>query len=145
MTLYQVPKDLKDYHGCGKAWAAIKDGQVVALRYMGDCPRDWPDKPAWIAAVEQAADGLDESFLPTAGSSKALTAIAQAASACEDCPAPPRRERYRPAELLSMARAALAAADTANFAAYRRKCREELAKLGEVVSGECSCFEFMAR
>jgi len=26
----------KDYHGCGKAWAAINDGKIVSLRYMGD-------------------------------------------------------------------------------------------------------------
>jgi hypothetical protein len=47
-------------------------------------------------------------------------------------------------ELLAMARAALAAADAASFRLYRAKCREELAKLGEVKSGMCSCTEFCA-
>lgn len=32
----QVPSEI--YRGCGRAWAAIAGGKVVALRYMGAMP-----------------------------------------------------------------------------------------------------------
>ena len=147
MDVFQLRSDCleKEYHGCGKAWAAIKDGQVVALRYMGDYPLDWRDQPEWIKAFQQAAIDLGECFLLTTndGSTK-LAAIAAAAEACADCPRPPRHRRYRPTELLTMARAARAAAEAASFQVYRARCREELAQLGEVKSGMCSCHEFCA-
>lgn len=145
MQTYEIARELVDYRGAGKAWAAVADGRVVALRYMDAAPLDWPDKPAWVAAVEQTAAGLDESLLPVAHGSQTLARVAQAAQACEDCPTPPRRSRYRPAELLTMARAALAAAHQAAFAAHRTRCREELSLLGEVRSGLCSCYEFVCR
>lgn len=25
-----------DYHGCGRAWVAVAEGKIVAIRYMGD-------------------------------------------------------------------------------------------------------------
>jgi hypothetical protein len=138
----------RDYHGAGKAWAAIRDGEVVALRYMGDHPiaghGDY-EVPDWVRAVMQASTGLDDSFLPVCRGSQALAALASAAQACADCPVPQRRERYRPAELLTMARAALAALDAAAFEAYRAKCRTELAELGEVRSGVAGGHEFAAK
>lgn len=146
MTIYQIPSDLRDYHGCGKAWAAVSpSGEILAIRYMGDHFLDWPAMPAWIAAVKRHATGLDECCLPTCRSSKALAIMAAAAQACDDCPKPPRRERYRPTELLTMARAAMTAADSASFSAYRERCRAELADLGEVISGMCSCYHFIGR
>jgi len=35
MKVYQIPKDVLDseYHGCGRGWASIKHGAVVAIRY----------------------------------------------------------------------------------------------------------------
>lgn len=132
----------REYHGCGKAWAAVKNGKIVALRYMGEFAADRSGLPAWIRAVCNSATGLDDHMLPTARSSKALAAIAVAASACDDCPTPPRRARYRPAELLTMARAAIAAWDSASFGVYREKCRAELAEIGTIVSGTCSCTQF---
>lgn len=35
-NIVSVPESL--YEGCGKAWAVIKDGEVIALRYMGRAP-----------------------------------------------------------------------------------------------------------
>ena len=147
MTHYTITKEClaTEYHGAGKAWAAVRDGQVVALRYMGDHPIPGHGDytvPDWIRGILDAAEGLDDHFLPITHSSKGLTKLASAASACDDCPVPPRRERYRPSELLTMARAALATLDSASFARYRQRCRDELAKLGDLISGTCSCTKF---
>lgn len=146
-----------DYHGYGKAWAAIKDGKVIALTYMSqgtypmsDPRRNWGGKteralPAWIRAVRNNAEGLDDQTLPTAWSSHGLNKLAIAASACSDCPKRPRDGDYRPRELLTMARAAIIAACAADFAAWRLHARTELAELGMVMSGMCSCTEFVVR
>jgi len=145
MTILDLTSEVldKDYHGCGKVWAAVRDGKVVALRYMEDHPGDYRAKlPEWVKAVEKAANGCDNHMLPTSHGSKNLAAIAAAAQACEDCPKPPKKERYRPTELLAMARACLIAFDGDSFINYRAKCREELSKLGDVVSGMCSCTQF---
>ena len=42
MTILELTPDALEYeyHGCGKAWAAVVDGKVVALRYMGSHPFD---------------------------------------------------------------------------------------------------------
>ena len=132
----------RDYRGAGKAWAAVQNGQVVALRYMDHRP-EWPDKPAWVAAIQEHATGLDERCLPVCRGNQALAKMAAAAQACADCPRPKDGERYRPTELLTMARAALAAAQEVSFTVHRKRCREELARHGEVVSGMCSCTEFI--
>ncbi len=146
MRVYQISDECKDrdYTGCGKAWGAIVSDQVVALRYMGQASIDDWCKPAWIIAVERTATGLDASLLPTCRGSKDLAKLAEAAAACDDCPTPPHRDRYRPTELLSIARAAIIAAHGAIFASYREQCRAELAKIGALKSGMCSCYEFCA-
>lgn len=138
-----IPQDVldRDYKGCGRAWAAYKDGRIVALRYMAQ-GNELP-LTGWLKAVLDSAGGLDYHMLPVANSSKALSALAKAASACSDCPTPPRKDRYRPTELLSMARAAIAALDAENFTKHRQTCRAELAKLGDVISGMCSTHEFV--
>lgn len=136
------------YRGAGKAWAAVKNGEVVAVRYMDEVPLPGfgtTPLPGWVKAVNSNAEGRDHHWLPTAWSSKALSKMAGACEAAGDCPTKPRGGRYRPKELLTMARAALAAIRSAEFAAYRLKCRDELAELGEVVSGMCSCTEFVLK
>lgn len=130
-----------DYRGCGKAWTAVVNGEVVAIRYM-DPPLDRSALPAWIRAVKDNAEGLDYRMLPTAWSSRGLSKLAAAASGAGDCPVKPKGGNYRPKELLTMARAAIMAWDSASFAAHRERCRAELAAIGEVVSGTCSCTEF---
>jgi hypothetical protein len=138
----------RDYHGCGKAWAAIKNGEVIAIRYMGDdlyIRSGCENLLAWIKAVDKNCEGLDSHFLPTVHSSKGLSKMAQAAESAGDCPQKPRGGRYRPKELLTMARAALTAAKGAAFAKHRETARAELALLGNVISGMCSCTEFVAK
>ena len=44
MKVINIPTNLKSYQGSGKAWAAIKDGQVIALKYMGDFAHNWVKK-----------------------------------------------------------------------------------------------------
>lgn len=148
MAIHKISESCSDYHGCGKAWAAIVDGEVVALRYMGDHPLpgygDY-EVPNWVRAVLDNVNGLDERYLPVCRGSKALSKVAQAAEACDDCPKPPRRERYRPSELVRMAREVLIELDQSAFTAYRAKCRDELGKRGVVKSGMASCYEFIVK
>ena len=33
------------YKGCGKAWVAVKDGEIVAIRYMNACPIEYREVP----------------------------------------------------------------------------------------------------
>jgi hypothetical protein len=135
----------RDYHGCGKAWVAVKDGQVVAIRYMNGNTAQWEMMPDWVRAVLDTANGRDANMLPTSQGSKNLTEIAEAALECDDCPKPLYADRYRPTELLAMARAALSIANSALFMAYRAKCRIELAEIGEVISGMCTATEFVPK
>jgi hypothetical protein len=146
MTLFEISEDCKatQYHGCGKAWAAIKDDKVVAIRYMDRCQVDRSELPKWVQAVASNSEGLDNHMLPTAWSSKGLSMLAAAAQACEDCPSRRNGSRYRPNELLRMSRAILEKHNKAEFAKYRQACRDELAQFGQVISGQCSCFEFIA-
>lgn len=141
MQVYDLQPVSDQYQGCGKAWAAIVDGRVVAIRYMEDMSPRTTKRPDWVEAIDCNAEGLDDYCLPTAWSSYGLAKLARAAEACTDCPTPPRRSRYRPSELLAMARDVLAEIDHADFGVYRNKCRAELGKLGEVVSGMASCYE----
>jgi len=148
MTLiatYDIPPGIlaRDYHGAGKAWAAVRDGKVIALRYMGEHRPEIGTLPAWVREVRTHAEGLDNHMLPTAWSSHGLSKLAQAAETAADCPRRPKGGQYRPRELLTMARAAIAAADSASFAAYRERIRKELAAMGDVVSGMCSCTQFV--
>ena len=145
VTTYDIPADVlrRDYHGAGKAWAAVRDQQIVGLRYLGDYRLDFLALPKWVRAVHNNAEGLDNSILPTAWSSKGLSKLAEAAESSGDCPRRPKGGRYRPKELLTMARAALRAADIPSFNAYREKCRAELAAMGEVIAGMCSCTQFV--
>ncbi len=133
-----------DYHGAGRAWAAVEGDRVVALRYMRDRPIDDSELPGWITTVIVAADGLDSHGLPVIQSRAGFAAMAGDLAARPDCPKPPRRDRYRPAELLKLARVELATRDSVAFVKYRDRCRDELAELGNVVSGMCSCAAFFS-
>ena len=140
-----------DYRGCGKAWIAIGDNAVVAIRYMDrlqdreNGERSAPEMdgcPAWVLAIlatEHAWwDGRD--ICGVRGGQR-LAAIARAADSAPDCPRPPRRERYRPSELLKLASQLLRAIDAALFGAYRERMRAELSALGEVRSCMISCWQ----
>lgn len=133
-----------DYRGCGAAWAALDNhNEIIALRYMSECPTDRSNQPRWVQSIARTANGLDGLNLPTCSGSTALSKIGKAANSCKDCPTPPRRAAYRPSELLAMARDLIESSDLDQWTAYRAKCRDELAELGRVVSGRCSCYQFV--
>ena len=137
---YKVPADI--YGGCGHAWAAISNGEVVGLRYMSNHSLDRSTLPLWVQAIKNNAQGLDYRMMPTAHSSKGYARLAAAARSCTDCPKSKRGLDIRPKQLLYMAVSILEKENANSFSAYRQKSREELAKLGTVLSGECSCTVF---
>lgn len=146
MAVYEIKGSPAEssYSGCGKVWAAINDDQVLALRYMGDAPGDYMTTlPAWVKIVAENCDGLDHHWMPTYHSGATHARLGRLLAACPDTPKPPRRAAFRPAELVKMARNIIADAKSESFGKYRAKCREELAQIGEVVSGECSCYELV--
>tara|TARA_Y100000310_G_scaffold307482_1_gene349603 strand:- start:4268 stop:4795 length:528 start_codon:yes stop_codon:yes gene_type:complete len=144
--VYLIPNDVldRDYHGAGKAWAAIAQGEVVAIRYVDNFDELVRELPEWVNAANDNAEGRQFNMLPTAWSSNGLSKLATAVRATADCPKRPRGGDYKPSELLTMARAALLANSEARFASYREEMRTELAELGEVRSGMCSACEFVA-
>ena len=94
MTVLPITQDA-GYKGCGKAWAAIVEGRVVALRYMerSTILRLKADVPADAPLAESNFEFIDN----WGGRS---------------------------------------------FTDYRAAAKAELALLGTVKSGMCSCFEF---
>lgn len=89
MRVYQITHEclIRDYHGAGRAWAAVADGVVVATSFTpGDSPGCWADKPAWVAAVEQHATDIDAGLLPTCRGSEAAAAMAELAAALRRLP-----------------------------------------------------------
>ena len=137
---YKVPADI--YGGCGRAWAAISNGEVVGLRYMSNHSLDRSTLPLWVQAIKNNAEGLDYRMMPTAHSPKGYARLAAAARSCTDCPKSKRGLDIRPKQLLQKAVAILESEDAISFSAYRQKSRDELAKLGTVLSGDCSCTIF---
>ena len=137
---YKVPAGM--YGGCGHAWAAISKGEVVGLRYMSDHSLDRSTLPLWVQSIKDNAEGLDYRMMPTAYSSKGYAKLAAAARSCTDCPKSKRGLDIRPKQLLQKAVSILEAENAISFSAYRQKTRDELAELGTVLSGECSCTVF---
>lgn len=130
----------KDYHGSGKAWAAIKDDKVVALRYMGRFALD-PSKsniPEWVKAVFDDCR-WEGRFAPTT-----LAKIKKAAVAAGHPEFGPRGGSIKPSIIAREARNIIFELEREQFGEYRNSARKELSGLGEVVSGMCSCWEFIA-
>ena len=145
--MYKVSKKCETYRGCGHAWAAVRDGEVVALRYMDHHVPDY-DVPDWVRAVMDNCNGLDRRGLPTCSGSRTFARVGVAAYACADCPKPPSasgRKEYRPSELVSQARDLISALESASFSRYRDRCRSELCNEGWVVSGMASCYELIPK
>lgn len=145
-AVFHLSEDIlaTQYRGAGDAYAAVSGNQVVALRYYERDRLATDALPAWVSAVVDAAEGTDSKMMPTAWSSRSLAAIAKAASAVVDCPKPARRDRYRPTELLSMARAVIVEARGTANRQQKAEIEAELAQLGTVYRGMASCSEFVA-
>ena len=130
----------KDYHGSGKAWAAIKNDKVVALRYMGRFALD-PSKsniPDWVKAVFDDCR-WEGRFAPTT-----LAKSKKAAVAAGHPEFGPRGGSIKPSIIAREARNIIFELEREQFGEYRNSARKELSGLGEVVSGMCSCWEFIA-
>jgi hypothetical protein len=135
----------KDYVGCGKAWAAIKNNVPVALRYMGQFSFDPSTAPAWALAVYESYCTISE---PSSRidyiSSRELGKIKKAAVAAGYPEFGPRGGHIKASAVAREARSILQELEKEQFAEYRASSRDELRKLGDVVSGMCSCREFVA-
>ena len=131
------------YHGCGKAWAAVNNGQILAIRYMGDFDFDRSQLPAWAAAALSAYGALAAPLWPVDHiSSPDLGRIKKAAIAAGHPEFGPRGGQIKASKIARAARELIRNAEREQFGQYRADCRAELAKLGTVVSGMCSCYEF---
>lgn len=136
-----------DYKGCGQAWAAIKEGTPVALRYMNDFRFDITALPAWVQAARKAYPYLDEPhFKVNTISPNTLSKIKKAAIDGGHPATGPRGGRIKASSIARSANRLLLDEEQRQFGEYRKACREQLALLGEeVVSGVCSCREFIQK
>lgn len=135
----------KDYLGCGKAWAAIKNDEPVALRYMGQFSFDPSKAPAWVLAVFKSYCTIHEpSCRIDYISSTELGAIKKAAISSGYPEFGPRGGHIKASAVAREARSILQKLEKEQFADYRNSCREDLNALGNVVSGMCSNREFIA-
>ncbi len=134
----------KDYLGCGKAWAAIKNNVPVALRYMGQFSFDPSKAPAWVLAVYESYCTISE---PSSRidyiSPTNLGKIKKAAVSAGYPEFGPRGGHVKASTIAREARSILQKLEKEQFADYRTSSRDELRKLGDVVSGMCSCREFV--
>ena len=121
----------KDYRDCGRAWAAFKDDQVVALRYLGDMrASSTVGLEAWEIAL------LDNRFKRNGVAKKA--AIVAGHPGCT-----PRGGYIGEKRLIETALEKQQKIQSRLFTEYRAKCRQELARYGQVIGGMCSCWEFV--
>ncbi len=151
VRFYDIPANLDDYHGYGRAWAAIRDGEIVGLRYM---------KPPYPAAIhnELLHDELLEYISPTNDDAAmypahvffnakkrenrqrgidAISRLAKQSGMCKSAAAfhqAMQDERSKHADNRR-----------AGFAAYRAACRADMEAMGEVVSGFVSGRRFTTR
>jgi hypothetical protein len=132
-----------DYDGDGVVLAAVKNNEVVGLRYLADFVLTRSSGCEWVEALCRAANVMDERQLPNASDKATLNRMANAARKCADCPKPLRGRSYVASELLDMVRAELSRAHVEKFAIYKEECRKQLAQLGEVVEGNVVGFEFL--
>lgn len=151
MIVYDIPTDVaeRDYHGCGKAWAAIRDGKVVAIRYMSP-GRGYPHED--LMHMTDLRYGLmdhEREIYPAhafwfdqkaQNPNRGMPYISTAAKLSGRWPS--KAEYYR---AMAREQEANQRAGRAAFEAYRAACREDLAKMGDVISGMCSCHQFCAR
>lgn len=134
-----------DYKGCGKVWAAIKDGKIVALRYMSDFAFNRRNLPAWVIACLDRSSYLfqdgDISHLGGKG-------MADFKAAAVDAGHPEygvKGGHIRPSVIAREAHRILSNAQRDQFESYRAKCRADMSKLGDVVSGMASSYELVVR
>jgi hypothetical protein len=154
------------YRGCGKAWAAKKDGEIVALLPMGGVNKHQekllgyePPSPPPRPVLEALRAGHPKGYYCDDVRGFELLGPRGKHEACEVAIAAglisATTKGGRPVSgstLCSRIRAIIAGEqherekwDSEAFAAWRLFARNTLAKQGEVISGMCSCHEFIAK
>lgn len=135
------------YAGSGRAWAAIKDGDVVGIRYMHEfrIDRDSAEIPDWCKPMYSLYDSYMKYTLLKDIGNHALKQIKQHAISSGHPEKGPRGGQIKATAIAIATKELWMAEEDRQFGAYREKCRSELAELGEVVSGMCSCYEFVAK
>jgi len=141
MYVAKVSEDCQDYHGCGKVWCVVHNGEVVAMRYMADFKPCWRLLPSWVQAIRHWCSGLDNRMLPFARSTQELSKIRKDVSTRISAPRKPRGGNCKPSTLVYMARELMHTLQSEQFSQYRAHCVQDLQKVGRVISGMASCNE----
>jgi hypothetical protein len=133
------------YSGCGKAWVAVKNNEVQAIRYMGKFSFNSDDLPSWVVACLDVSysllDDPDVSYL----GSKGLAELKDKAIEAGHPAFGPKGGHVRPTDIAREAHKVLREANKQQFGDYRQRCRSELETTGEVYSGMLSCYEFIPK
>ena len=123
----------------GRAWAAIKNGQAVAVRYMGDWPE--PSLPAWVHAMR--ANGLPRTeYELEHKSGQAIAELKKVAVDAGHHAQGPRGGNIKPTDIIRQAMRIVSEAERDAFQQWREKCRAELAEVGTVQGGWCDIAGF---
>lgn len=141
-TRLHIPSEM--YKGCGKVWAAIAGGRVVGVRYMSDFRLTGQEIPAWVdeyVKLSGRSINCPWDYFGSPGRTKRAR-TADAVRNRPDCPTRPSGKPLPRTELERRAYCIVEAAQRDGFTKYRENCRNELSKLGQVVSGEASCTDF---
>ncbi len=132
------------YHGCGKAWIAIKDDTPVSIKYMGDFVFNEDALPAWCKAVIKSYCGISEPR--TEASRIASVCLAKIKKSAIDAGHPatgPLGGHIKASKIARDAQRIIWDEESHQFSEYRLAARAELAEKGDVKSGMCSCYEFI--
>lgn len=133
-----------DYHGCGKAWLAIKDNTPIALRYMGAFEFNRSELPKWCQAVLDSYCIIGElNTQIDCINAFELSKIKKSAIAAGHPAVGPRGGHIKASKIANDAQRLIDDEQHRQFSEYRLASRAELAEKGDVVSGMCSCYEFV--
>jgi len=161
MVTKKDSKKMFEYRGCGRAWAAVKDDYIIALLYM--TPPSKPEKygleilpPAPETPVSSllglyppdAARYFNLCFPPRAkktaylaAADKGFISLTTRSGAWVSGTTCCRRLRA----VLNEEDRAVEEWQKKRFELWREYARKTLAKYGEVISGMCSCWEFIGK
>lgn len=140
-NLTHTPAEL-NYSGCGKAWLALnKNDQPLAIKYMGDFSLDYTKLPKWCRAVfawlyDRNTDSL---------SNHELGKLKKAAIVAGHPQTGIRGGHIKASTIARNAKNIIDTEQHKQFSSYRTDCKQQLSLIGEVISGECSCYQFIKR
>jgi hypothetical protein len=144
------------YRGCGRAWAALNNGQIVAIVYMSGegrsnhaefTPPNQIPRPVYEAIRENSVKYFN---LNSPSRKHELCQIAIRADLISgtkgnNLPVTGSTLCARLRVKIREEEEAKEKWDAEYFAAWRTYARSKLAEFGEIISGMCSCHEFIAK